>query len=166
MENIKVIEEGVLKFLLKLNLAKACGPDLIPARILKELANEIAPYLIIIFQKGLDTEQVPEDWRMANVTAIFKKGEKYRPSIYRPVSLTCICCKIQDHIITSNVLKHVDEHHILTDCQHEFMARRSCETQLHALTLAEELVAGLDKKLQHNLIILDFSKAFHRVPHQ
>ena len=53
-------------------------------------------------------------------------------------------------------------HQILTDSQHGFRARRSCETQL--LTLAEELISGLDKKQQHDLIILDFSKAIDRVP--
>ena len=64
-------------------------------------------------------------------------------------------------MITSNVLKHLESQ---TDCQHGFRARRSCETQL--LTLAQELLAGHDKKHQHDLIILDFSKAFDRVPHQ
>ena len=97
------------------------------------------------------------------MTAIFKKGEKFKASNYRPVSLTSICCKIQEHVITSNVLKHLDEHNILTDCQHGFRARRSCETQL--LTLAQELLAGLDKKHQHDLIILDFSKAFDPIFH-
>ena len=64
----------------------------------------------------------------------------------------------------SNVLKHLDEHNILTDCQHGFGTRRSCDTRL--LTLTDELVSGLDKKHQHDLIVLDFSKAFDRVPHQ
>ena len=59
--------------------------------------------------------------------------------------------------MTSNVLNH-------TDCQHWVRARRSCETQL--LTLAHELITGLDKKYQHGMIILDFSKAFDRVPHE
>ena len=161
MTDIRVTEEGVVKLLLKLNPSEACGPDLLPARILKELTHELAPYLVIIFQKGLYTGRVPKDWRSANVTAIFKKG---RPSNYRPVCLTCICCKIQEHILTTNILKHLDKHHILTDCQHGFRARRSCETQL--LTLAEELVSGLDKRQQHDLIVLDFSKAFDRVPHE
>ena len=112
----------------------------------------------------MDTGKVPKDWRMANATAIFKKGEKYKPSNYRPVPMACICCKIQEHIITSNVLKHLDEHNILTDCQHGFRARRRCETRF--LTLTDELVSGLDKKHQDYLIVLDFSKAFDRVPHQ
>ena len=92
------------------------------------------------------------------------KGEKYQPSNYRPVSLTSICCKLQEHILTSNILKHLDKNDILTDCQHGFRARRSCETQL--LTLAEELVSGMHKGQQHDLIVLDFSKAFDRVPHE
>ena len=111
-------------------------------------------------------EEYPKDWRSANVTAILKKGEKYRPSNDRPVSLTCICCQIQEHIITSNILKHLDEHHLLTDCQHGFRARRSFETQL--LTLTEELVSGLDKRQQHDLIVglLQVSEAFERLPHE
>ena len=164
MGDITVTEQGVVKLLLKLNPAKACGPDLLPASHLKELAHDIAPYLTIIFQKSLDTGRVPKDWRSANVTAIFKKGEKYQPSNYRPVSVTCICCKIKEHILTSSILKHLDEYDILTDCQDGFRARRSCETQL--LTLVNELVSGLDKRQQHDLIVLDFSKAFDRVPHE
>ena len=78
--------------------------------------------------------------------------------------LFLLCCKIQEHMITNNVLKHLESYDILTDCPHGFRARRSCETQL--LTLAQELLTGLDKKHQHDLIILDFSKAFDRVPHQ
>ena len=163
MPEIKVTYEGVRKLLQKLHPGKSCGPDLLPARVLKELASDIPPYLTAIFQKSLDTGYVPKDWRSANVTAIFKKGEKFKASNYRPVSLTTICCKIQEHVITSNVLKHLDEYVILTDCLHGFRARRSCETQL--LTLAQELIEGLDRK-QHDLIILDFSKAFDRVPHE
>ena len=91
-------------------------------------------------------------------------GEKNKASNYRPVSLTSPCCKVQEHIIIINVLKHLEEHQVMTDCQQGFRARRSCETQL--LTLAHELVSGLDKKHQYDFIILDFSKAFNHVPHK
>ena len=164
MSDIRVTDEGVAKLLQKLNPNKATGPDMLPARILKELATEISPFLTLIYQKSLESGVIPTNWKSANVTAIFKKGERYKASNYRQVSLTCICCKIQEHIITSNVLKHLDYHQILTDCQHGFRARRSCETQL--LTLADELISGLDQKQQHDLIILDFSKAFDRVPNE
>ena len=106
---------------------------MLPARVMKELATELTTFLAIIFQKSLDTGTVPKDGETAEVTAIFKKGEKYKASNHRPVSLTYICCEIQEHIITSNVPKHRDKYQILTDCQHEFRARRSCESQLFTL---------------------------------
>jgi hypothetical protein len=67
-----------VKLLQKLNPQKACGPDQIPARILRDLADVIAPPLTLIFQKSLDEGNIPNDWRTANVTAIFKKGERYK----------------------------------------------------------------------------------------
>ena len=164
MPDIKVTKEGVEKLLKKINPSKPCGPDMIPARILRDMADEISPVLTLIFQSTLDLGEVPEDWKSANVSPIFKKGDRFKASNYRPVSLTSLCCKLQEHIITSNVMSHLDHHKILTDCQHGFRARRSCETQL--LTLVHELAETVDKGGQMDLVILDFSKAFDRVPHR
>ena len=61
---------------------------------------------------------------------VYKKGEKYDAANYRPVSLTCICCKTLEHIIVSNINKHLSLENILADCQHGFRSQRSCETQL------------------------------------
>ena len=163
MPDIIVTEDGVAKLLRRINPNKACGPDMIPARILKELADEISPSLTAIFQKSLNSGTVPDDWRSTNLSAIFKKGDRFKASNYRPVSLTSLCCKVQEHIITSNILKHLEEHDILTDCRHGFRARRCCETQL--VTLVHELAEATDRGRQTDMIILDFSKAFDRVPH-
>ena len=137
---------------------------MIPARLLKECAEELAPILAIIYNKSIQTGIVPDDWKKANVSAVFKKGQRYDPANYRPVSLTCLCCKTLEHIIVSSVMKHVDSHKILTDCQHGFRARRSCETQL--VTLTHDLASSLDSGIQTDMVVLDFSKAFDRVPHQ
>ena len=103
---------------------------MIPARILRDMAEEMSPILTTLFQRIIDLGELPEDWKSANVSPIFKKGDTFKASNYRPVSLTSLCCKLQKHIITSNVLSHLEQHKILTDCQHGFRARRSCETQL------------------------------------
>ena len=66
--------------------------------------------------------------------------------------------------LVSNILKHLDEQNILVDCQHGFRAKRSCETQL--LTLAHELADNLHNGIQTDLVMLDFSKAFDKVPHR
>ena len=75
MPDINVTTEGIRKPLQKLNVNKASGPDMIPARILKELSEEIAPFLCTIYQKCLETGSIPDIWKTAIVSAIFKKGE-------------------------------------------------------------------------------------------
>ena len=86
---------------------KASGPDGLSARVLKECSSEISPMLALIYNESLAQGAVPDDWRQANVAPVFKKGEKYNAAnYYRPVSLTCICCKTLEHIIVSNINKH------------------------------------------------------------
>ena len=103
---LTITENGILKLLININQNKAAGPDNIRPRLLKELAKEIAPILTLIFQTSIETGDVPSDWRNANVSPVFKKGERYRAENYRPISLTCICCKLIEHIITSYIINH------------------------------------------------------------
>ena len=142
---------------------KATGPDQVPARILKEASSEIAPTLKYIFEKSYTTGELPDDWKTANISAIYKEGDKKDPANYRPVSLTSICCKIMEHILCSNISKHLDKHNILSDNQHGFRAKRSCETQL--VQTIEDLSKSLNDKQQIDMAILDFSKAFDTVSH-
>ena len=131
------------KLLQKTNPRKASGPDMIPAGLLKERADELTPILAVILSKSLQAGTIPVDWKTANGSAVLKKGQRYDPANYRPLSLTYLCCKMLEHIIVSNVMKPVDGHYILTDCQHGFQARKSCETQL--VTLLHDLASTLDK---------------------
>ena len=164
MPEIKVSREGVLKLLLDLKENKASGPDKVPSRILKVAAEPISHCLQLLFTASLHTGKVPSDWKQANITPVFKKGERFKALNYRPVSLTCICSKLTEHLVVSQMMKHFDEHGILADCQHGFRKQRSCETQL--IDLTQELHERLEEKVQVDMIVLDFSKAFDKVPQQ
>ena len=155
---------GVTKLLQNLNIHKASGPDNVNARILKELHSETAPILTFIFKRSFETGIVPDDWKKANVVPIFKKGERYKASNYRPVSLTCISCKVMEHIIASQVMKHLESNDILYEKQFGFRGKRSPETQL--VQLIDDLAAGVKDKHQTDVAIMDFSKAFDTVPHK
>ena len=74
---------GIIKLLSNLRPDKAAGPDEIKPVVLRELRNEIAPVIQLIFEKSLGTGKLPSDWTKANVSPIFKKGEKRDPSNYR-----------------------------------------------------------------------------------
>ena len=129
-----------------------------------DFATEIAPIMTKIFQTSLDSGKIPDDWREAAIVPIFKKGERQLASNYRPVSLTSVSCKILEHIVHSQIMKHYDNNSILTDTQHGFRRRRSCESQL--LITVDSIAKTLDKGEQVDIILLDFSKAFDKVPHQ
>ena len=88
---IRVDPKEVIKLLNNLNIYIR-RPGL-SARVLKECRSEIAPIMTYIFIESLTQGVVPDDWRQANVAPVFKEGEKYDAANYRPVSLSCICCK-------------------------------------------------------------------------
>ena len=142
MGKITVDPKGVLKLLNNLNIHKASGADGLSARVLKECSSEISPILALIYNESLAQGTVHDDWRQANNAAVFKKGEKYNAAYYRPVSLTCICCKTLEHIIVSNINKHLAFESILADCQHGFRSQRYCETQL--VQFYHDMVSNLD----------------------
>ena len=106
--SLPITTPGIQKLLNNINPHKASGPDNISSRILKDLQNLIAPILTIIFIKSLQTGCIPSDWKHANVAPAYKKGENYNAVNYRPISLTCISCKIMEHVITKHILNHLE----------------------------------------------------------
>ena len=164
MPPVKVTEKGVLNLLQKLNTRKACGSDGIPAIFLKSCARELCTPLAFIIQQTINLKAVPNDWREAMITPIFKKGDRTSPGNYRPVSLTSICCKIAEHIIVSQTMAHLEKHHLLSENQHGFRRKRSCETQLMLTT--HDFAQALNRRSQIDVAVLDFEKAFDKVAHQ
>ena len=82
MPDIHITTTGIEKLLTDLDPNKASGPDGVSARILKMGAKEIAPALATIFRRSLETGILPEDWRCTNISPIFKKGDRTKPSNY------------------------------------------------------------------------------------
>ena len=164
ISNIFINENGVFKMLSKLDVKKAGGPDLLPCKLLRELAEELAPIFTDIFQNSLDTGELPAVWGTANVAPIYKKGAVSDPGNYRPVSLTCIPCKLLEHIVVSHMRGHFDKYGVLTPLNHGFRAKHSCETQL-LMTIHDLQTKSNKVGSQIDVAVLDFSKAFDKVPH-
>jgi len=163
MHHFEVTTEGVRKLLHSIKPHKAAGPDNISCRLLKNIADELAPSLTHLFNLSLNTGILPKDWLTANVVPVYKKGNIHRAENYRPVSLTCVVCKILEHIVCKQIMIHLDKYTILTDAQHGFRREHSCESQL--LITLHDLLSFFDRKIQVDVAVLDFSKAFDTVPH-
>ena len=159
-----IYPDGVLELLKNLKDNKAPGPDGIPPWILKMTAEEISPILANIFQVSIDKGYLPSQWREANICPIFKKGDKAEPANYRGVSLTSVTSKILEHIVHSHVMDHLEANKILVDNQHGFRAKHSTVSQL-VLTM-HDLTGRIEKGETIHMAILDFAKAFDKVPHE
>jgi hypothetical protein len=164
MKDIRITEGGVLKLLQGLNISKARGPDEISPTILKELSNELTPIMTHFFQQTMDKSTLPEDLTTANICPLFKKADRSIPANYRPVSPTCILCKLAEHIVCSNIMSHLEEHNVITDKQHAFRKYHSCETQL--CSVIHDWARNIDNNKQTDIFIIDFEKAFDTVPHE
>ena len=166
--NIIVVDNinagGVAKLLVDLQGHKTHGSDGIPAQLLKETAYDIAPLLTHIYKASLHQCRLPHDWKTALVSPIYKKGSRKSPANYRPISLTSIPCKILEHLIYSSVYNHLEANSILRDAQHGFRKNQSRETQL--IITINEIASCLNLGEQVDVLSLDFSKVFDRVPHE
>ncbi|KAK4811015.1 hypothetical protein QYF61_015719 [Mycteria americana] len=136
--------EMVSDLLHHLDTHKSMGPDEIHPRVLKELAEVLTKPLSIIYQQSWLTGEVPADWRLANVTPIFKKGRKEDPGNYRPVRLTSVPGKLMEQIILSAITQHVEDNQGIKPSQRDPL---------------------VDEGKAVDVVYLDFSKAFDTVSH-
>ena len=156
--------QAVLQELKFLQEDKAAGPDEIPSAVLKHCAVQLAVPLSCIFRATLATGKLPQEWKKARITPIFKKGSRNKPGNYRPVSLTSQVCKVQERILKKAITAHLSRNHLLSDQQHGFTQKRSCMTNL--LTTLEDWTAEMDRGNPVDCVYLDYQKAFDSVPHR
>ena len=164
IEDMLFSEDEVFKALMSIDPSKACGPDCIPGRLLKEGAPWLFEPLAALFNQSLKSGQLPSDWTSANVTPVHKKGSKHDPKNYRPVSLTSIVVKIMERLVHGRIVNFLNEHNKLIASQHGFRSGHSCQTQL--LETVHQWANTLNKRSSSHVLFLDFSKAFDRVPHR
>ena len=164
LSDIPLTVDTVYRKLASLNVCKAQGPDDIHPYILKECRESLCYPLLYIFRKSLDTGTIPQDWKTANVTPIFKKGQKQKANNYRPISLLSQAGKILESIIRDVMTKFFTENNLINKHQHGFVSGKSCLTNL--LESFEDWTSYLDNPgISVDIIFLDFRKAFDTVPH-
>ena len=147
-----------------LKASSAPGPDELHPRVLKELHRSLAAPLAHLFRKSIDTGRIPQDWSLARVVPLHKKGDKQNPSNYRPVSLTAVPCKVMESLIRDQILNYLTEEDLLSCHQYGFRPKRSCTLQL--LEVLDAWSRELESRNPIDVIYLDFQKAFDSVPHR
>ena len=80
----------------------------------------------MIFQTSDEEGELVDDWKSANVKALFKKGSRYNPSNYRSISLTCIPCKLMERLVRDSIVNYMTLNKLFSDAQYGFRSLRLC----------------------------------------
>ena len=142
LHDIMFTEQDVIKVLSRLRSDKAAGADDLSPRFLLEIKEFIAHPLYLLFRKSLDEGVVPQDWKCANITPIYKKGSRSRAENYRPVSLTSQISKVFETLIRDAMVQYLETNSIISDSQHGFRKGRSCLTNI--LTFLDRVTGCVD----------------------
>jgi len=164
LSEICINEDIVFKKLSEINVNKSPGSDDLHPKLLFELRHQLVSPLTKLFKLSLETGIVPQEWKEARVSPLFKKGQKDKPENYRPVSLTSIIGKIFESIVKDNLVEHLDRHKLIRNSQHGFTKNRSCLTNI--LSFMESVTLHVDEGNPVDIVYLDFAKAFDKVPYE
>ena len=138
---------------------KACGPDLISPRLLREGADFLAYPLFIVFNRSLLQGYFPPAWKDANLTPIHKKDDKSLPSNYRPISLLSSIGKTMERCVHKHLYNYV-----VSPFQSGFIQGDSTTYQL--LHTYHTFCEAVDNGKEVRAVFCDISKAFDRVWHK
>ena len=163
LSSVDTSPEATLRKLLSLKDTSP-GSDAIPPSILIAAATQLALPLSLIFSASVATGSFPSAWKSANITPIYKGGDRGQPLNYRPIALLPSVSKVLEMLVHDSITTHLTSSQFLSVNQHGFRKGHSCFTNL--LLATDEWTRAVDTHQPVDVIYFDFSKAFDRVHHQ
>ena len=160
LSRFTVSRDRIAQLLRDLYVHKACGPDGLSARVMRECADELSVSIHLICEQSVRSGIFPTVWKQANVIPVHKKGSKKCPDNYRPVSLLPIS-KILEKVVCDSLLPACLP--VLPASQHGFIPKRSCITNLSCFL--EHCWTSINLGKQTDAVYTDFLSAFTSVNH-
>ena len=137
------------------------GLDGVPCKLLKLASSIIGPSLTKIFNSCTETETFPDEWKIAKVTPIFKKGSKSDLNNYRPISVLPIVSKLFEKITYQQLYNYLDKNKLLNTYQSGFRSLHSTMTAL--LESTNNWSINIDNGLLNGVVYIDLKKAFDTI---
>ncbi|KAK3555020.1 hypothetical protein QTP86_005711 [Hemibagrus guttatus] len=157
----KIRKDEVRKALKRMKSGKAVGPDDIPVEVWKCLGEAAVEFLASLFNKVLESEKMPEEWRRSVLVPIFKnKGDVQSCSNYRGIKLMSHTMKLWERVVEARLRKVVE----ICEQQYGFMPRKSTTDAIFALRILMEKYRDGQREL--HCVFVDLEKAYDRVPRE
>ena len=151
----------VAESLANLNIRKSAGPDGLSPKLLKLSVPVIAGPLTKLFNRCIISSVWPSQWKLYNVTPVYKKEDETSKSNYRPISVLSTIPKVFEKLKFDQLYRHFSP--LFSDNMSGFLRGHSCCTAL--LKLTEDWRLALDSKKDVGVIAIDLSKAFDSICH-
>ena len=166
ISNVVFTETNVLKAIRRIkSKSKFAGdPDGYPVALLQKLRSVLCGPLSLFFNSFMSISQLPDAWKKAVVTPVFKKGSSADPANYRPISQTSIFCKLMERVITAELSEYLLSKGLITRYQHGFLAKHSTTTNL--LDSLNDWTLAVENRLSQTVVYVDFARAFDTVSHE
>ncbi|KAK3541520.1 hypothetical protein QTP86_028650 [Hemibagrus guttatus] len=149
------------KGLKRMKSGKAVGPDDIPVEVWKCLGEAAVEFLASLFNRVLESERMPEEWRRSVLVPIFKnKGDVQSCSNYRGIKLMSHTMKLWERVVEARLRKVVE----ICEQQYGFMPRKSTTDAIFALRILMEKYRDGQREL--HCVFVDLEKAYDRVPRE
>ncbi|KAK3508959.1 hypothetical protein QTP70_015383, partial [Hemibagrus guttatus] len=157
----KIRKDEVRKALKRMKSGKAVGPDDIPVEVWKCLGEAAVEFLTSLFNRVLESERMPEEWRRSVLVPIFKnKGDVQSCSNYRGIKLMSHTMKLWERVVEARLRKVVE----ICEQQYGFMPRKSTTDAIFALRILMEKYRDGQREL--HCVFVDLEKAYDRVPRE
>ncbi|KAK3514261.1 hypothetical protein QTP70_012099 [Hemibagrus guttatus] len=157
----KIRKDEVRKALKRMKSGKAVGPDDIPVEVWKCLGEAAVEFLTSLFNRVLESERMPEEWRRSVLVPIFKnKGDVQSCSNYRGIKLMSHTMKLWERVVEARLRKVVE----ICEQQYGFMPRKSTTDAIFALRILMEKYRDGQREL--HCVFVDLEKTYDRVPRE
>ena len=159
LNHTKLSSCTIYKKLKNAKTEKSPGVDNFYPVVLCNLASVLSIPLCSIYQQSIKCNVIPEDWKLAEITPLFKEGSRgqrssYKPISYKPISLKSVCCEVLESILKDDIMEHLECSKLINDSQHGSRSGRSCATNL--FTFLEDSTKIIDEGGCVDLIYLVF----------
>ena len=159
----EVTLQETLKILKSTKSSKATGIDTIPAKVIKEIAEEIAPPLTFLINKSLEHGIFPSAEKIAKITPLYKSGDRSNTDNYRPISILNIISKVVERVVFDQLSNYLEENNLLSDYQYGFRKKRSTKDAVTKFT--DHIRKNMDSSKVTGALYMDLRKAFDTVNH-
>ena len=143
--------------------SKSSGTDGITVAMLKQTFPVVGPHLLRLVNQTIRTGKLPDDWKAAVVTPLFKSGDVNDVNCFRPVSVLPTVSKLAERVVYDQLVDYLSSHDIICPEQHGFRGGHSTESAM--LDAVQFVISETDRGRVVTNIAADTSKAFDSVEH-